>query len=363
MEKKKEFIVNAIYIAIIVGLVYLAVNYIFGLILPFIMGFIFAYIAVKTCRKLFNEDKRIYRIFTLVVIYLLIVLIIYLLVSMGISKIGDFIKNLPGFYKNTMEPYISSLEATVIKFSEFLPDGVSDVLNDLTGDIFEIVKSALSSAASGLVNITTSALSSAPEMLVSVIITIVSSAYIVSDYEMIADWFTSILSDKALEIFYEIKDFAENTLLKILSAYISIMFVTFIELFIGLTIFRVGNSGMWAMIIALMDILPVLGVGTVLIPWGISSLITGNFVLGIELLVLYFIIAFIRNIIEPKMVGTNLGLHPLATLFAMIVGLRLFGAVGMFGGPLTLSFFQNRKHKNVENKNTNKDNKKQKQKE
>ena len=124
------------------------------------------------------------------------------------------------------------------------------------------------------------------------------------------------------------------------------MLITFIELFIGLTLFRVSNSGMWAFLIAFLDILPVLGVGTVLIPWGISSLITGNIVFGIELLVLYFVISFIRNIIEPRMVGFNLGLHPLATLFSMIVGVRTFGAIGMFGLPLLLSFFTTRNKKN-----------------
>lgn len=350
MEKKREFIINVLYITIIVGLIYIGVNYVLGIVFPFVMGFIFAYIAIKACKKFFHEEKTLYRVITLLLLYILIVLFITILVNVGINKLGDFIKTLPSFYKNTIEPYITSLESTLMKYGEFLPGNINASLSDITGDVFDALKSALSSLASSLVNVTTSAISSAPSLLVTVIVTIVTSFYFVTDYEKIADWFTSSLPDKYLELFYEIKDFIENILIKIISAYAVIMFITFIELFIGLTLFKVSNSGMWALIIALLDIFPVLGVGTVLIPWGLSSLITGNYVLGIELLVLYLIISFVRNIIEPKFVGTNLGLHPLATLFSMIVGLRLFGAVGMFGLPLTLSFFVSRSNKKISNK-------------
>jgi predicted PurR-regulated permease PerM len=174
---------------------------------------------------------------------------------------------------------------------------------------------------------------------------IVSSFYMVFDYEGIARWFTASIPDKYLAIFFEIKDFCENRLLKILGSYITIMAVTFAELFLGFSIIGISNSGMWAFIISLLDILPILGVGTVLIPWGISSIITGRFFLGIALLILYLIITVVRNFVEPKLVGTNLGLHPLATLISMIVGLRLFGFVGMFGLPLALSFFATRSKK------------------
>ena len=345
MEKKKEFIINVLYFALILGLIYVAVHYVLGVVFPFIMGFIFSYIAIRTCKRLFKSDRKLHRVLTLLAIYLIIILLIWLLIDLGVSKIGDFIASLPGFYKNTMEPYISSLESKLKYLGHSLPPGIYNSLSDMTGDFFEIVKSGLSSTASGLVNFTTSFITGAPNMLASVILMITASFYLLVDYEKISEWFTSSLSDKALKVFNEIKDYSENTLFKILSAYAVIMFITFVELFIGLALFKVSNSGMWSFLIAFLDILPILGVGTVLIPWGVSSLITGNVVLGIELLVLYLIISFIRNIIEPKFVGTNLGLHPLATLFAMIVGLKFLGAVGMFGLPLTISFFKTREEK------------------
>ena len=342
MKRKKEFIINTAYLAIIVALIYLGVRYVLDLVLPFLIGFLFAYSSIKLTKRFFKEDKKIYRVLTLLITYLLIIILITVLVTMGINKVGDFLKAMPGFYKNTIEPYITSMESVIAKYSHKLPDIISDSLDDITASVFETLKTMLSSLASGLVNITTNVVSKAPNILASIIVMLVTSFYFVTDYESIADWFIKAIPDNILATVYEVRDFCENTLLKILAAYAQIMGITFVELSIGLTLFGVSNPIMWSLLIAFLDILPVLGVGTVLIPWAISCLIIGNYVLGIELLVLYTIISFIRNIIEPRMVGTNLGLHPLATLFSMIVGLKLLGPVGMFGFPATLSFFMTR---------------------
>ena len=342
MEKRKEFIINAIYIAIICAIIYICFNYLLAVLLPFVLGFLFAYVSIRICNRLFSKSDKLYRSITLAALYIIVVLVLVLLVSTGVTKLSDFIKTLPTFYKNTLEPYISQLENSFLELGESLPESVSMAFSNLTDGVFEGLKTMLSRLTTGLVNFTTSIITSAPETLISIIVMIVSSFYIVADYENIARWFTSVMPDKALSVFFEIKDFFENTLFKIIGSYVMIMGLTFIELFIGLTVIGISNSGMWAFIISLLDILPILGVGTVLIPWGLSALITGKPLLGIEILAIYLIITVIRNIVEPKLVGTNLGLHPLVTLIAMISGLRLFGFLGMFGLPLTLSFLLTR---------------------
>ncbi len=342
MEKKKEFIINVAYIAVIYGIVYFSVNYLIGLLLPFIMGFLFAYFAVKISRKLFRNNKKLYRFLTLLLIYLLILLVISMLVGLGVNKIGDFLSTLPSFYKTTFEPYLESIEQSMYQFNHNLPVDISSYIDKLTDGLFANLRTILSSFAGVIVNITKSTITNVPSFLISVLVTVITSFYIVFDYEDLLTWVKANLPEKTLSVLYEIKDFFENVLLKILSAYGSILGITFIELCIGLTIIGISNSPMWAFLIAFLDIFPVLGVGTVLIPWGISSLITGKVALGIELLILYIIITVIRQIIEPHMVGANIGLHPLATLISMIVGLRMFGAIGMFGFPLALAFFYNR---------------------
>ena len=88
--------------------------------------------------------------------------------------------------------------------------------------------------------------------------------------------------------------------------------------------------------IALADLLPIIGVGTILIPWGIVMLLQKNFYLGFGLLILYLVISLIRQVAEPKVLGKSLGLHPLLTLFATYVGFSLFGLLGMILAPILL---------------------------
>ncbi len=342
MDKRKEFIINSAYVAIICAIVFISINYLLPVLLPFIIGFFFAYFSIRISRRFFREDSKLYRSLTLSVLYLIVILLLVLLISSGITKLTDFIKNLPAFYTNTVEPYIGTLESSLLDLSDSLPYSIRDPLSAFTDDIFEGLKGLLSQVTTGIVSITTSFIKNAPDTLVDIIVMIVSSLYMILDYANIGRWFTSALPEKALTVFNEIKDFCENTLFKIMGSYALIMIMTFIELFIGLALIGISNAGMWSFIISFLDILPVLGVGTVLIPWGISALITGRILLGIEILVIYLIITVIRNIVEPRLVGTNLGLHPLATLIAMMVGLDLFSFVGMFGLPLALSFFVTR---------------------
>ncbi len=346
MEKRKEFIINSVYIAVIFAIVYLCVNYLLPVLFPFLLGFLFAYFAIKLSHRFFEKDNKGCRSLVLIGLYAAVLAILVLLISMGVTKLGDFIKTLPVFYKNTLEPYIGQIENSMLELGESLPDNISMVFNNITDGIFEGLKTLLSRVTTGLVNLTTSFITSAPETLVSFIVMIVSSLYMVNDYENISRWFTSVMPDKILGVLFEIGDFCENTLFKIVGSYAMIMGLTFVELLIGLSLIGINNSGMWAAIISVLDILPVLGVGTVLIPWGISGLIAGKYLLGVEILIIYLAITVIRNIVEPRLVGTNLGLHPLATLISMITGLRLFGAIGMFGLPLALSFLVSRNREN-----------------
>ena len=111
------------------------------------------------------------------------------------------------------------------------------------------------------------------------------------------------------------------------------MFLTFCELFVGFSVLSVEYSFLLALVISTVDILPALGVGTVLIPWSVIELLTRDFKTGFGLLILWAVITVVRQIIEPKIVGGSLGLHPLVTLIGMYVGFRLFGIIGLLASP------------------------------
>ncbi len=117
-------------------------------------------------------------------------------------------------------------------------------------------------------------------------------------------------------------------------AYLILGLFTFLLVFIGLSLLRVPYAFILAWVIALVDLLPLLGTGVVLVPWAAVSLLLGETVLGIGLLVLFLVCTLVRQIAEPRMLGQELGLHPLLSLAAMYVGLRLFGFWGMLLAPL-----------------------------
>ena len=113
--------------------------------------------------------------------------------------------------------------------------------------------------------------------------------------------------------------------------------LTFLQAFIGLAILRVPYAFILAILIAVVDFLPLLGTGIILIPWAVVSLLLGEVRLGIGLLVLYAVSSVLRQIFEPKLIGDGLGLHPLLSLAAMYGGLRLFGVWGMILAPLAVA--------------------------
>ncbi|MBO4537465.1 MAG: AI-2E family transporter, partial [Erysipelotrichaceae bacterium] len=135
-----------------------------------------------------------------------------------------------------------------------------------------------------------------------------------------------------------LKEWASRKFFLLIRSYGIIILLTCVELTIGFLVLGIGSPFTLGLIVSLVDILPILGTGTVLIPWGIILLILGN-MKGIGILVLYLIITVIRQFVEPRLVGANLGLSPIVSLVVMVIGLQLFGLPGMIGLPLVASYF------------------------
>ena len=119
------------------------------------------------------------------------------------------------------------------------------------------------------------------------------------------------------------------------------MLITFAELWTGLLILRVPSAPVIAALIAIFDILPVVGSGTILIPWSVISIFAAETGQGIGLLIVWAVISIVRYIIEPKIVGNQVGMHPLLTLFAMLLGNFIFGGIGILLLPVSLALLQN----------------------
>ncbi len=175
-----------------------------------------------------------------------------------------------------------------------------------------------------------------PYIALFALVTLIATFYFCMDLEKINRVLASFFPEKPRKTLFIIKEELFSVVFGYIRAYSLIIALTFTELFIGLSIIGTKYTFLISFLIALVDILPVLGAGTVLVPWGILNIVFGNTRNGICLLVLYLIITIIRQMAEPKIVGTFLGLHPLCTLLAMYVGVQLCGIWGVFLFPIGL---------------------------
>jgi len=225
------------------------------------------------------------------------------------------------------------LNASLAGFTKSLLEG------DVSGNLLGMVDFAWFKAPmSGVLSIA----GKIPLMALAVVITIISSFFMASGYDRTARFLKRQLSPERRRALSAAKKIMFSSMGKLLRSYTILIGVSFTELVLGLLLLQFigvynGRYLLWiALVTALIDILPVLGVGTVLIPWYLFSFIMGNIGLGVGLLVLWLVMIVVRQILEPKLVAANLGLPPIVTLMGMYVGLQLFGFVGMFLLPLLL---------------------------
>ena len=204
---------------------------------------------------------------------------------------------------------------------------LDELMLDALGKLMGSLTSALPSAAVGLVV-------KIPEIILTVAVLLISAFYFCTDKERIGKGISSLMPDTMRSKLPETKKKITRTLTSYLKAYLLIMLLTFCEMFVGLSLLGVNYALLLSVIIAIVDILPILGTGTILIPWALFSFAVSNSKLGIGLLILYAAVSIIRQLIEPKIVGDSLGIHPLATLASIYVGIKLLGFGGIFIGPI-----------------------------
>lgn len=203
------------------------------------------------------------------------------------------------------------------------------IVRDAIGSMISSLSAAIPSAAVSIVK-------SVPSVILFVMVLFIAAYYFSADGVRIFGGIATILPEKWRAKIPVAKEKLKSILVGYLKAYLVIMLITFLETLIGFLILGVDYAFLMATLVAFVDILPIFGAGTVLIPWAIFSFLTSNTALGIGLLVLYAVTLAVRQFIEPKIVGTTLGIHPLATLASVYLGLKFLGIAGLIVGPMAV---------------------------
>jgi len=355
VTKRRDFLIDLVYVMAIIGLVYVFFKYCFVIAAPFLLSFFFAVILQRPLGWLDKKTKNKMHSFWSIVLVLLCVAIILgpviSIIATLFREIGNFISFL-GEQLNDLPTFLVTLQNEILKAIKFLPDSIytsvsenitqffGNLINDFDVSKLGINMSSITSGLSNGISGVYSVVKNIPSILIGVVIGIIAWILFTKDYKKVVKFIKLQLPDKHKNLLSETKKIFSSTILKMCRAYGLIMFITFCENFLGLTILNLigvmKNSYVFviAICIAVFDILPVAGSGGILIPWSLIALVSGNVGQCVGLLILYAVITVIRQYIEPKIVGDSLGVNPLVTLAGLYFGLKLFGFMGMFIVPI-----------------------------
>ena len=329
----KEKIIN--YSIICVGtlslgiLLFAFIKYIFPVILPFVISWLVAGFTVKPAKKLSDGIKvpeRIIRLMMSLFITLTAFTLVAFILWQMTNAVWRFLADLGE--ENRLYDFLSSVASMEIPI---LGDKIPQELTEKIGDA---IGSAISSVFSALAGGVTSVVSAVPQVFFVLLVTIISLVYFALDYDRITRFIKSLLPNKAVSALSNFRDGIFSVIKKYTLSYSLILLITFVTIFTGFLLLGVEHAFVISILVAFLDILPVIGVGTVLIPWSIFEIAMGNKSLGIGLLVLFIANSIIRQFSEPKIVGKSLDLHPIVTLILLYVGYALFGVAGLILLPV-----------------------------
>ena len=325
---------------------YVGVKYALPLIAPFLIGLVVAAMVQKPAALLSQWIPKLSRktcslIMTFALLFGTFV-VLYFLICSVVNGAVSFCPGIPG-HLSRIRQFISETssgaesDGTWGKFTAFIASGANWCMDFFTENYRDYLPSLLRRS--------TGIISGLPSLLTAAAFAALSAIFGCGDFQGIKGGIKQLLPRSAVGKTSLVIKTSVSTCTALLKAYGLIMLITFAELLAGLGImnlagYTTGSIVTISLVIALIDILPVLGTGTVLIPWGVFEMISGRIVSGAMLLALFAVVETVRNLIEPRLIAGRLKLHPFFSLAGVYIGGKLFGAVGIFIMPLAIMVFR-----------------------
>lgn len=339
MEERKKFIINAAYYGIIAILALLAFQYVLPIMVPFIIAFVVSALLQLPISRMRIHAKPIHKLASILLcalFYLIVFVIVTILGARVVSEAGDFIRSVPKFFSELM-PVINrafdELEVTVGAYDAELATFIDQIA---TSTMKTISQTVTDFSAKALILVTSYA-TSIPSLIVSVVITVISTFFMAIDFDLIVSFLKKLIPSSKKDLVDTGASYLKSMIGVYIKSYALLFILTFVELAIGFLLLRIPYAMLLALLISIFDLMPILGTGGILLPWALVLVLMGNLPLAAGIAALYVIITAVRQTLEPKIVGAQIGLHPLATLIAMLLGLKLFGLVGLIAFPVTLA--------------------------
>ncbi len=330
VEKQKKLLINVAFYTVTAVFVYISARLLTGPLLPFAIAFGLATVlqgAIRWLCEKFRFKKGFASVSLVLAVYTVIGVATVWLVRALYRQVSDLVTTLPQYSDSISKGFSYIADKIKVIFGSMPEIFSEDIPSTAISTLAENLGQAIS-------DIATDFAKAIPSFLLSVAVTVIAGAYFAKDYGKITDSVNRLVPKSILERLVFIKDVILKKLGKMLKGYLVIVSMTFFELLVGLGLLKVKYALIIALVTAIVDILPVLGSGTVLIPWAVVSGLSGNAGRAIGLVILYIVVTIVRNVTEPKIIGSKLGIHPVLMLAAVFVGLKIFGGIGVIIVPL-----------------------------
>ena len=342
MEMKKNFVINTAFYVILLALALVFWKYLLPVLMPFVVGFLIASIVQLPLNAMHLPGRRRPKIAAIVLCIVFYGLLIWGMVFFSVKVFGEistFAATIPDLVYKKLYPLIWQIGDWVQEILEPIDLTLAQLVNEVGKTVASSLAKYATQFSGWLVKTLATGVVSIPGALITIIVTIVSSFYIAADYQTVLSFLQRLIPGSHRDKVLQVVSYAEHAVVVYIRSYLVLFVLTSAELYLGFWILGVPYKLGLSVGIALFDLMPILGVGGILMPWGTISLLLGNFKIGIGIWALYLIITAVRNAVEPRLVGKQIGLHPLATLVAMVVGLKLAGLPGMLLLPISLVAF------------------------
>lgn len=331
IKKYTRVILN---IVIPIAIIYLVCIYgpkLLGFFMPFVIGFCISLIANPLVNLLERKLKLVRKHSSVIIVILVLSLIIvggYFLTVRVFIEIRSFIQDIPEIFELISQEVAPAL-AKLGTFLELLPEDFQNILNNFYENISEYVSEAVQKIGMPTFQVAGNVAMKIPNILISLIFIILSSYFFIADREFLVKISKRILPDSVNQKMGYLYQRLKHIALGYIMSQLKIMIVVAAILFFGMVILKVNYALLVAFLIAFLDFLPLFGTGTVLLPWAVLKLLSGEYYMAAGLLIIYVATQGIRQVIQPKIVGDAMGLKPLVTLLLLYLGYKYSGISGM----------------------------------
>lgn len=339
VEKERAVMIHFLYWIMILGLLYVLLRYVLYEVLPLFLGFLIAFSlrpAIRNTAKLLPFPQKLISFFYLLLFYGTIGIAVTALCVYCFHFLTALIVQLPSLYEANIAPMLDRCFQFLECELANLPLTADIDMNQFFVQAMDSLRSFIISSSASLFSLFKTITASLPGIIVSFFITLLSSIFFTLDFTTLSHFIMRQIPKDSHEKFYRIRTIVTDTIAHYIGAYGRLMIITFIELSLGLVILRVEYAIPIAFLISFFDIFPILGTGTVLYPWMLIAFFQRQIKLAAGLLILHLIINIIRQVIEPRIVGKRLGIHPILMLACMFLGVKCLGFLGIFIAPILL---------------------------